>query len=213
MQKRTGDPVPTGFYYQPGVADDNLALHDLITALTWVKDNIAVFGGDPDQITVAGQSVGAWYALALFASPMASQLINRIGYQSEDAFRLNVWTTGSQTKKPVLFWIHGGGFLTGGGALPWYNGQSLAENGDIVVVTVNYRLGALGHLQLLGKKEGQTHAFYDIPYGQFAGRFKYVAAPNTWEGTRLATKPGPIFNQDINRLGPVMGSKPEEKTA
>lgn len=33
--------------------------------------------------------------------------------------------------------------------------------------------------QLLGKKEGQTHAFYDIPYGQFAGRFKYVAAPNT----------------------------------
>lgn len=94
--------------------------------------------------------------LATKPGPIFNQDINRLGpvmgskpeekNQSEDAFRLNVWTTGSQTKKPVLFWIHGGGFLTGGGALPWYNGQSLAENGDIVVVTVNYRLGALGHL-------------------------------------------------------------------
>lgn len=67
--------------------------------------------------------------------------------------------------------------------------------------------------QLLGVKEGQTQAFYDIPYGQFAERFKYAAAPSSWSGTRLATKPGPIFNQDINRLAPVMGSKQEEKTS
>lgn len=71
-----------GHLYQPGVADDNLALHDLIMALTWVKDNIAVFGGDPDQITVAGQSVGAWYTLALFASPLARDMIHRIGLLS-----------------------------------------------------------------------------------------------------------------------------------
>ena len=81
--------------------------------------------------------------------------------QSEDAFRLNVWTIGSQTKKPVLFWIHGGGFLTGGGALPWYNGQSLAENGDIVVVTVNYRLGALGHLYQPGVADDNL-ALHDL---------------------------------------------------
>ncbi|WP_459525109.1 carboxylesterase family protein [Leuconostoc lactis] len=67
--------------------------------------------------------------------------------------------------------------------------------------------------QLLGIKEGQTQAFYDIPYGQFAERFKYAAAPSPWVGTRLATKPGPIFNQDINRLAPVMGSKKEEKNS
>lgn len=104
--------------------------------------------------------------LATKPGPIFNQDINRLGpvmgskpeekNQSEDAFRLNVWTTGSQTKRPVLFWIHGGGFLTGGGALPWYNGQSLAENGDIVVVTVNYPLGALGHLYQPGAAEPLT---------------------------------------------------------
>ncbi|HMC53331.1 MAG TPA: carboxylesterase family protein, partial [Acidimicrobiales bacterium] len=66
----------------------------------------------------------------------------------EDCLTLNVWTpaaAGAQPR-PVLVWIHGGGFLTGSGSLPIYNGRFLAARGDVVVVTINYRLGALGFL-------------------------------------------------------------------
>ena len=48
--------------------------------------------------------------------------------------------------RPVLFWIHGGGFSSGAGSLPWYDGAALAAAGDIVVVTPNYRLGPFGWL-------------------------------------------------------------------
>ncbi len=66
----------------------------------------------------------------------------------EDCLRLNVWTPGcDDARRPVLVWIHGGGFLTGSGSIPWYDGTHLAER-DVVVVTLNYRLGALGFLHL-----------------------------------------------------------------
>lgn len=61
---------------------------------------------------------------------------------------LNVWTPAADDgRRPVLFWIHGGGFLTGAGTVPWYEGSRLAGR-DVVVVTTNYRLGALGFLDL-----------------------------------------------------------------
>jgi len=66
---------------------------------------------------------------------------------SEDCLNLTVWTPASATAKrprPVMVWIHGGGFLNGSSDL--YNARRLAARGDIVVVTVNYRLGALGFL-------------------------------------------------------------------
>ncbi len=77
---------------------------------------------------------------------------NKLGEknQSEDAFTVNVWTPTTEGKRPVLFWLHGGGFMTGGGCLPWHNGSELSKRGDIVVVTVNYRLGVLGNLCLPG---------------------------------------------------------------
>lgn len=63
---------------------------------------------------------------------------------------LNVWTPAADdARRPVLFWIHGGGFLTGAGTIPWYDGSALARR-DAVVVTINYRLGALGFLELGG---------------------------------------------------------------
>jgi para-nitrobenzyl esterase len=71
--------------------------------------------------------------------------------QSEDCLNLNVWAPAdapSGTARPVLMWIHGGGFLTGSGTAPWYDGTALAAQEDIVVVTVNYRLGAFGGLML-----------------------------------------------------------------
>ena len=64
--------------------------------------------------------------------------------QSEDCLFLNIWTPGlDNAKRPVLFWIHGGGFIMGAGSMHQYWGNVLAKRGDIVVITVNYRLGVL----------------------------------------------------------------------
>ena len=68
-----------------------------------------------------------------------------IGIRSEDCLTLNVWTPTlrSGAGLPVMVWIHGGGFVSGAGSLPAYDGSTLARQGA-VVVTLNYRLGALG---------------------------------------------------------------------
>jgi para-nitrobenzyl esterase len=70
--------------------------------------------------------------------------------QSEDCLVLNVWTAGldQQRKRPVMFWVHGGAFNTGTGSWPLYDGTPLARRDDVVVVTINHRLGALGYLNL-----------------------------------------------------------------
>ena len=71
------------------------------------------------------------------------------GEVDEDCLSLNVWTTGTEPSgRPVLVWVHGGSFTTGTGGIPWYDGSRLAARGDVVVVTFNYRLGALGFLHL-----------------------------------------------------------------
>jgi para-nitrobenzyl esterase len=68
---------------------------------------------------------------------------------AEDCLYLNVWTPRADSaRRPVLVWLHGGGFTTGSGSQPIYRGAQLAKRGDVVVVTVNYRLGALGYLHL-----------------------------------------------------------------
>jgi para-nitrobenzyl esterase len=64
---------------------------------------------------------------------------------SEDCLTLDVWTPPpSNGLRPVMVWIHGGGFVNGGGDV--YNARELTSRGDIVVVTINYRLGTLGFL-------------------------------------------------------------------
>ncbi|MBQ8737112.1 MAG: carboxylesterase/lipase family protein [Bacteroidaceae bacterium] len=73
------------------------------------------------------------------------------GYQSEDCLRLNIWTKGLNDgkKRPVLFWLHGGGYTSGNGQEhPGYDGRNLADKGDVVVVTINHRLNVLGFLDL-----------------------------------------------------------------
>jgi para-nitrobenzyl esterase len=67
---------------------------------------------------------------------------------SEDCLFLNVFApegAGPDSNLPVLYWIHGGAYVNGSGSVPWYDGGSLAGRGH-VVVTINYRLGALGFL-------------------------------------------------------------------
>ncbi len=83
------------------------------------------------------------------------------GYTSEDCMRINVWTPGINDgkKRPVLFWIHGGGFTAGSSQeLPSYDGENLAKKGDVVVVSINHRLNILGYLDLsaYGEKYKQS---------------------------------------------------------
>jgi len=76
--------------------------------------------------------------------------LDQPGGQSEDCLVLNVWTPGikDNAKRPVLVSLHGGGFATGSGGAPGFNGHPLAKYGDVVVVTINHRLGCLGYLHL-----------------------------------------------------------------
>ncbi|GAS98457.1 carboxylesterase, type B [Mycolicibacterium canariasense] len=91
---RNGDVVVVNVTYRLGVFggfelgelgegfDDNLCLRDQIAALQWVRDNIAAFGGDPQRVTVFGESAGATSVLALLASPAADGLFTRAIAQS-----------------------------------------------------------------------------------------------------------------------------------
>jgi para-nitrobenzyl esterase len=84
---------------------------------------------------------------------------NGLGVQppSEDCLTLNVWTPAIRPSKPlpVMFWIHGGGFVTGSGTAALYDGRNLARQG-VVLVTINYRLGRLGFFAhpLLSREAG-----------------------------------------------------------
>ena len=73
------------------------------------------------------------------------------GVQSEDCLRVNVWTPaiGDHKKRPVMVWLHGGGYTAGSGQeLRSYDGENLARRGDVVVVSLNHRLNAFGYLDL-----------------------------------------------------------------
>lgn len=75
------------------------------------------------------------------------------GQPGEDCLRLNIWTPGikDNSKRPVMFWLHGGGYSAGSGQeLKSYDGENLARRGDVVVVSINHRLNCLGYLNLAG---------------------------------------------------------------
>ena len=87
------------------------------------------------------------------------------GSGSEDCLFLNIWTphlplpckSSPRNLKPVMLWIHGGGFTGGTGNDPVFDGGNLASRGDVVVVAINYRVGALGFLAL---EDGTTNGNY-----------------------------------------------------
>ena len=83
------------------------------------------------------------------------------GFMGEDCQRLNIWTPGiaDGKKRPVMVWLHGGGFAEGSGQEhPGYDGRNLAEKGDVVVVTLNHRLNSLGYLDLSAFGEKYKHS-------------------------------------------------------
>lgn len=77
--------------------------------------------------------------------------------ESEDCLVLNIWSRGLNDgrKRPVMFWIHGGGFRSGSGSSPQYDGTNLCLRGDVVVVAINHRLNCLGftHFAQIGGDE------------------------------------------------------------
>jgi para-nitrobenzyl esterase len=82
-------------------------------------------------------------------SPLEAMLGAQGQGGDEDCLVVNVYTPAADdTARPVMVWIHGGAFVAGSGHVPWYNGSNLARLYDVVVVTLNYRLGALGFLHL-----------------------------------------------------------------
>ena len=88
-------------------------------------------------------------------------VINPVG---EDCLTLNIWTADLETSgKPILFWIHGGGFAWGGTADPLYNGEYIVrEHPEAIVISTNYRLGAMGLIDFSDVKGGED--FPDAPY-------------------------------------------------
>jgi para-nitrobenzyl esterase len=67
---------------------------------------------------------------------------------SEDCLYLNIFTPSLEGRRPVMVWLHGGAFVNGAGSLFWYEGSNMATLGDVVVVSINYRLGAFGYSAL-----------------------------------------------------------------
>ena len=156
-----------------------------------------------------------------FSAPQAevSGLSKLIGISggptSEDCLFINVWTpVADHAKRPVLFWIHGGANTLGSGAQPRIKGEHLARRGDVVVVTFNYRLGALGflHAPELGASGNEAlldqvaalrwvqqniAAFGGDPdnvtaFGQSAGGFDLVALMAMPAAAGLFHKAGPM---------------------
>jgi para-nitrobenzyl esterase len=83
------------------------------------------------------------------------------GSVNEDCLYLNVTTpaTEPRARRPVVVWLHGGGFTGGAGSS--YDAKRLALKGDVVVVTINYRLGVFGNLAYPGLKDGGTFGLLD----------------------------------------------------
>lgn len=111
-------------------AADRLTLPDDIDGIEPGTDG-TVFGAQAPQLGGALEKM-------LGATDLASD---------EDCLFLNIFTPSrDDAARPVLVFVHGGAFVTGTAAMPWYDGAALCERGDVVVVTINYRLGALGFL-------------------------------------------------------------------
>lgn len=86
------------------------------------------------------------------------------GGMGEDILHLNVWTPGTKDggKRPVMVSFHGGGFATGSGNGPGYDGAQLARFGNVVVVTVNHRLAAFGYANLIDAGAPEDFAFAGV---------------------------------------------------
>ena len=90
--------------------------------------------------------------------------------QSEDCLNVTIWTPANDgARRPVMVWFHGGAWVSGG-TIPLYSGANMAARGDVVVVGVNSRLGALGYLYLPGISPGNLGVLDQIAALQWVNR-------------------------------------------
>jgi para-nitrobenzyl esterase len=98
-----------------------------------VRDATA-FGSSAPQLPASTDPLSAWY--------------NALEPMSEDCLSLNVWTTQTTGRRPVMVWLHGGAWVSCAGSAPGFDGTVLARDGDVVVVTINHRLNLFGYIKL-----------------------------------------------------------------
>jgi para-nitrobenzyl esterase len=155
-----GPPTP--------VAIDDTHLHTVVTPFGAyqarpAREGVLAFLGVP----YARQPVGEWRWREA-APPDSSSAVHRafeyghtarqlpdenepasLTPQGEDCLSLNIWTRRTDgPQRPVLLWIHGGANVSGGTADPLYDGHNLVRDNDVVLVSINYRLGPFGFLDL-----------------------------------------------------------------
>jgi para-nitrobenzyl esterase len=142
------------------------------------EDGLYVFRGVPFAEPPVGklrwlppQPVKQWRGVrpAVKYGPMAPQNVMPIPMpnapafgttaQDEDCLSLNIWTPGlDNARRPVLFWIHGGAFIIGSGCESFLEFGTLPRRGDVVLVSINYRLGAFGFMNLNEVTRGKIPA-------------------------------------------------------
>jgi len=144
-----------------------------------LRDGIHSFKGIPYGDTTTGknrflraQPVKPWSGVRDttsfgFRAPQPSEPSSGLGWRDwirdkqdmhEDCLVLNLYTpaVNDHHKRPVMFYIHGGGFNTGSGAPAGIDGTIMARKGDVVVVTINHRLNVFGHLYLTGASDARN---------------------------------------------------------
>jgi len=134
---------------------------------------------------------------------------------SESCQVLSIFTPDLSGKRPVMAWIHGGAYVTGGGEEAWYDASRLADEGDIVAVAISYRLGAFGYLHTdeLGAPNGglqdQQAALQWIRenIAQFGGDPETITVFGQSAGAHsiaslLAANERPLFRRAIVQSGP-----------
>ncbi|MEJ2089731.1 MAG: carboxylesterase family protein, partial [Gammaproteobacteria bacterium] len=131
-----------------------------------LEDGIRVFRGIPYGADTGGANrwlpakpPASWPGVrdAVAYPPAAMQAVTeRIPVVSEDCLGLNVWSPALADggKRPVMVWLHGGGFSSLSGSSPMYDGVNLCKRGDVVVVTLNHRLNVFGFLHLADMTDG-----------------------------------------------------------
>ena len=103
--------------------------------------------GPPIDIAYDGSSTQSPVRAPQVLGPLDQMMGANPPPRDEDCLQLNVFTPACDNgARPVLVWIHGGAFTNGTAHMPWYDGAALIERGNVVVVSINYRLGALGYL-------------------------------------------------------------------
>jgi len=174
-----------------------------------VVDGVSIFRGIPYGASTSGanrfrapQSPEPWSGVRECrrygeSAPQAKGWLAEGGFEGnrpqigEDCLVVNVWTPRPDGgRRPVLVWLHGGGFEAGTGSMMLYDGTNVVRRGDVVVVTLNHRLGVMGHLHLA-----------DLAGDDFAGSanagFLDIVAALRWVRANIAAFGGDPGNVTI----------------